>query len=314
MGAKGFVKWRGVRAVVMTALVLLGVIAASDGAGATLPGKNGPLLVSGYVEGGINGNTSNVFTETLNGQSKKLLGSLDQSYSDPAVSPNGKQIVYSVYPGYRMWLGPFANPQKAKAITPEEADVLNTDTVFAPDGKSIYFSKKYYLDSGVFWHLERYTFKTKKVTSYKVDQKLDFGLSDVSPNGRFLAYNRGNDEDRSKIRLLDTKTGKSHTVNTAGPALSATFSPDGKWLTYTAPVGDAWEVFRSQLNGKKAKRLTRTGAVNFNSFYSPDGKLIAFSQGTEGERKIGILNLKTGKIKYIKAPGDYADVEQWLRK
>jgi Tol biopolymer transport system component len=284
------------------------------GASATLPGKNGPLLVSGYVQGGVNGNTSDIFTETLSGKSKRLLGALDQSYSDPAVSPNGRQIVYSVYPGYRMWRGPFSNPTKAKAITPEEADVLNTDTVYAPDGKSIYFSKKYYLDSGVFWHLLRYTFKTKKTKAFKVDQQRDWGLSDVSPNGRFLAYNRGNDEDASKIRLLDTKTGKSHTVATKGPALSATFSPDGKWITYTAPVGDAWEVFKAHLNGKGAKRLTRTGAVNFDSFYSPDGKLVAFSQGTDGDRKIGVLTLKTGKIKYLKAPGDYAEVEQWLNK
>jgi Tol biopolymer transport system component len=293
--------------VVLSLTVLVG------GASATLPGKNGPLLVSGYVEGGINGNTANIFTEALNGKSKKLLGALEQSYSDPAVSPNGRQIVYSVYPGYRMWLGPFSNPKKAKPITPEEADVLNTDTVYAPDGKSIYFSKKYYLDSGVFWHLMRYTFKTKKTRAFKVDPKLDWGLSDVSPNGRLLAYNRGGDEDASKVRLLNTKTGRSHTVATKGPALSATFSPDGKWITYTAPVGDGWEVFKSRLNGKRAKRLTRNGAINFDPSFSPDGKMIAFTQGTDGKRKIGIVTVKTGKVRYIKAPGDYAEVEQWLR-
>ncbi|HRV59446.1 MAG: PD40 domain-containing protein [Solirubrobacterales bacterium] len=281
---------------------------------ATMPGKNGPLLVSGYIKGGLNGNTSNLFTETLNGKSKTLLGGLDQSYFDPAVSPNKRQIVYSTYPGYRMWLGPFSNPKKAKAITPEESNVLNKESVFAPDGKSIYFSKTYYLDSGVYWHLKRYIIKTKKFRSYKVDTKRDWGLSDVSPNGRWVAYNRGNDEDASKIRLLDTRTGKSHTVGTRGPALDPNFSPDGKWLTYTAPVGDGWEVFRSRLNGKKAKRLTRGGEINFDPFFSPDGRMIAFTQGAGEVKRIGIITLKTGKTRYIKAPGDYAEIEQWLRK
>ncbi|HMW45175.1 MAG TPA: hypothetical protein PKA56_04400 [Solirubrobacterales bacterium] len=287
---------------------------AVGSASATVPGKNGLLLVSGYTDGGINGSTSRIFTETLTGKSKELLGALDQSYSDPAVSPNGKQIVYSVYPGYRMWLGSFAKPKQAKAITPEESDVLNLETVFAPDGKSIYFSKKYYLDSGVFWHLKKYTFKTKKTTSYKVDTKLDWGFSDVSPNGRYLAYNRGGDEDASKIRLLDTRTGKSHTVNTKGAALGPAFSPDGKSMVYTAQYGDAWELVQSRLDGKNARRLTRTGAINFDPHYSPDGKMIAFTQGVEGNKKIGILTLKTGKIRYLVATGDYAEVEQWLRK
>lgn len=304
-------KTRGVVALTL-AVLMAGLVA--DSAAATYPGRNGPLLVSGYVQGGINGTTGNVFSVNLSGKSKKVLGSLDQSYSDPAVSPNGRQIVYSVYPGYRMWLGAFSNPLKAKAITPEESNVLNQESVFAPDGKSIYFSKKYFLDSGVFWHLKRYSIKTKKVTSFKVDQKRDWGLSDVSPNGRLVAYNRGGDEDASKVRLLDTRTGKSRTLATKGPALDPTFSPDGKWIAYTAPVGDGWEVFRSHLDGKGARRITRGGAINFAPHFSPDGKMIAFSVGADGERRIGVITLKTGKVKYIKAPGSYAEVEQWLEK
>ncbi|MCB0870641.1 MAG: PD40 domain-containing protein [Solirubrobacterales bacterium] len=299
-------------------LAVLGVavlsLAFATSASATLPGKNGPLLVSAFTDGGINGSTTRIFTENLVGKSTELLGALDHSYSDPAVSPNGRQIVYSAYPGYQLWLGPFSRPTKAKAITAEESDVLNQDSVFSPDGKSIYFSKKYYLDSGVFWHLKRYTIKTKQVKSYKVDTKRDWGLTDVSPNGRFVSYNRGGDEDTSKIRLLDTKTGKSHTVNTKGPALDPHFSPDGKWIAYTAPVGDAWEVFRARLDGKGAKRLTRSEAINFAPTYSPNGKMIAFTQGADEDKRIGIITLKTGKVKYLKAPGRYAEVEQWLRK
>lgn len=302
------------RGAITIVLSILATAAFANPAGATIPGRNGPLLVSGYTQGGINGNTSRIYTETLNGKSKELLGALDQSYSDPAVSPNGDQIVYSVYPGYRMWLAPFSKPKKAKAITPEESDVLNLETVFAPNGKSIYFSKKYYLDSGVFWHLKQYTFQTKKTRSFNVDPKRDWGFSDVSPNGRYLAYNRGNDEDASKIRLLDTRSGKSHTVKTKGPALGPAFSPDGKWIAYTAPYGNAWEIVRARPNGKGAKRLTRSGAINFDPHFSPDGRMIAFTQGADENKKIGILALKTGKARYLKAPGDYAEVEQWLRK
>ncbi|MCB0863211.1 MAG: PD40 domain-containing protein [Solirubrobacterales bacterium] len=300
------------KALLLAAFTTLAVTVA--GASATVPGKNGLLLVSGYLQGGINGSTGHVFTETTAGKSKELLGALDQSYSDPAVSPNGKQIVYSVYPGYQMMLGPFSNPLKAKAITAPEDDVINQEPVFSPDGKSIYFSKKYLLSSGVFWHLKRYSLKTRKTTSFKVDTKMDWGLSDVSPNGRYLAYSRGGDEVPTRIRLLDTRSGKSHTVATKASALSPAFSPDGKWLAYTAQFGDGWEVVKSRLDGKGVKRLTHTGAVNIAPHFSPDGKQIAFTQGTDEDRKIGILTLRTGKVRYIKAPARYAEVQQWLRK
>lgn len=293
---------------------MLAFVIMAGSASATVPGKNGSLLVSGSVQGGLNGSTSHVYTVTSAGKSKEILGALDVSYSAPAVSPNGKQMVYSVYPGYQMMLGQFSNPLKAKAITKPESSVINQEPVFAPDGKSIYFSKKYLLDSGVFWHLNKYSLKTKKTTTYEVDEQLDSGLSDVSPDGRFVAYNRGGDEIPTKIRLLDTRNGKSRTVKTDASALSPSFSPDGKWLAYTAQVGDGWEIFKSHLDGKAAKRLTSTGEINYSPLFSPDGKMIAFTQGLNEDKKIGILTLKTGKVKYLPAPASYAQVEQWLTK
>lgn len=301
------------RAMIATALVLIGVCGLSASASATLPGKNGPLLITTFFKANDGNYRTNLYTETLGGKGKKLLGG-DKSYSDPAVSPNGKSIVYSVYPGYQMWLGTFRNPGAAKAITPPVEDTNYGESVFSPDGKYIYYSKKLYLDSGTVWYLNRYTIKTKQSKTYKLNQFQDFGLSDVSPNGRLVSFNSGEDDHEAKTMLLDTKTGKARAFKSKGVVESLNFSPDGKSVTYSAPVGDGYEIFTARLDGKGVKRLTRGKQLNLRPVYSPDGRQIAFTQGSEEKRKIGIVTLKTGKIKYIPTPGDYTRVEQWLSK
>ncbi|HTU14269.1 MAG TPA: hypothetical protein VMF31_03660 [Solirubrobacterales bacterium] len=302
-----------VRIVIATALALIGICGLSATASATLPGKNGPLLISTFIKGGDGNYSTYVYTETTAGRSTMLLGGAD-SFSDPAVSPNGKSIVYSRYPGYQLWLGPFGDPEKAKAITPAIEDTNFGEAVFSPDGKSIYHSAKIYSDSGTSWTIKRYSIKTKKSKEYKLKPFEDSGLSDISPNGRLVSFNRGTDEDKSRTWFLDTKTGKSRAFKSKAPAQNLNFSPDGKSVTYAAPVKEGFEIFTSRLDGKGVKRLTRGALVNYSPVYSPDGRQIAFTQGADATKKIGIVTLKTGKIKYIAAPGDYTEVEQWLAR
>lgn len=301
------------RVIVATVLAVIGICGLSSEASATLPGKNGPLLISTFIKGDSGNYSTYVYTETLAGKATMLLGGAD-SFSDPAVSPNGKSIAYSRYPGYQLWLGPLGDPETAKAITPAIEDTNFGEAVFSPDGKSIYYSAKIYADSGTSWTLKRYTIKTKKSKEYKLKPFEDSGLSDVSPNGRLVSFSRGTDDHKSRTWFLDTKTGKSRAFKPKLPASDVNFSPDGKSVAYTAPVKDGFEVFTARLDGKGARRLTRGALINFSPVYSPDGRQIAFTQGAEETKKIGIVNLKTGKIKYIAAPGDYTNVDQWLGK
>ena len=305
----------GIRAAVAMSTVLVGLCGLCAGASATPPGKNGELLISSFLEQEDGNNASSVYKTTLAGKSTFLLkGSTAASFSEPAVSPNGKNIAYSLYPGYQLWLGPLGKPAKAKALTEADPDVNASEPVFSPDGKYIYFSEKFYLESGTSWYLKRYTIKTKKTKSYKLNAKLDYGLSDISPNGRLVAFGRGEDDHASQTFLLDTKTGKARKFKSKGPAMELNFSPDGKSVAYSAPVKEGFQVFTAKLNGKGVKRRSRGEAINYRPVWSPDGKQIAYTHGLDELKKIGIFNLKTGKTKYIATPGSYARVDQWLLK
>ena len=100
-------------------ILLLGFVASlilmGGTASATLPGKNGPLLISTFIKDGSPNYSTYLYEQPMAGKAKRLLGSVEYSFYDGAVSPNGRQIVYSRYPGYQLWLGPESDPGKAKA-------------------------------------------------------------------------------------------------------------------------------------------------------------------------------------------------------
>jgi TolB protein len=68
-----------------------------------------------------------------------------------------------------------------------------------------------------------------------------------------------------------------------------TWSPDGKWLYYTAKVGEAVELMRASPDGK-IEQLTRSkaGVSNYLPQVSPDSKWVAFGSTRTGVRQLHV--------------------------
>jgi TolB protein len=66
-----------------------------------------------------------------------------------------------------------------------------------------------------------------------------------------------------------------------------TWSPDGKWLYYTAKVGKAVELMRASPGGK-IEQLTRSkaGVSNYLPQVSPDSKWVLFGSTRTGTRQL----------------------------
>jgi TolB protein len=61
--------------------------------------------------------------------------------------------------------------------------------------------------------------------------------------------------------------------------IGATFpnwSPDGKQIVYSFPVGDALELFLIAADGANKRQLTKLGKVATPAAWSPDGQSISF--------------------------------------
>ncbi|MES1240327.1 MAG: S9 family peptidase [Acidobacteriota bacterium] len=125
-----------------------------------------------------------------------------------------------------------------------------------------------------------------------------------SPDGRFLAYRWGRDQDAA-LWQLDVRTGRSETLFRLADLKEGDreFSLGGyQWL----PKGDALllesdgDLVLYTLSDRKLRRLTRTEAEEESPKPSPDGSLVAFVRDFD----LYTLDLATGRETALTTDGE----------
>ncbi len=81
------------------------------------------------------------------------------------------------------------------------------------------------------------------------------------------------------------------------------WSPDSKWVYYTAQVGEAVELMHVSLTGK-VEQLTHSkpGVAHYHPKVSPDGRLVVFGSTRDGAGAQYVANADGGNIKAITTP------------
>jgi Tol biopolymer transport system component len=165
----------------------------------------------------------------------------------------------------------------------------------SPDGKRIAYHRNYrlYLADA----------DGRNARPVKDDHPFHF-LPTWSPDGKWLAYLSGEHynchphlvrPDGTGLRKLADRGGyrgvfqpidKGRTAHSERSDPLA-WSPDGKWLYYTARVGAAVELMRASPGGK-IEQLTRSkaGVFNYLPQVSPDSKWVVFGSTRAGSRQL----------------------------
>jgi Tol biopolymer transport system component len=104
----------------------------------------------------------------------------------------------------------------------------------------------------------------------------------VRPNGTGLRKLGDRGGYRGVIQPID-KGGTGHCERSDTP----TWSRDGKWLYYTAKVGEAVELMRASPGGQ-IEQLTRSraGVSNYLPQVSPDSQWVVFGSTRSGSRQL----------------------------
>ena len=125
---------------------------------------------------------------------------------------------------------------------------------------------------------------------------LDTGFADDNNNDHVLSFDgemlgiSHHDPERggqSIVFTLPASGGEPRRVTERGPSYLHGWSPDGRYLVYTAERGDGeYDIYRIGAEGGDEVNLTSSPGLDDGSEYSPDGRWIYFNSVRSGAMEI----------------------------
>ena len=203
----------------------------------------------------------------------------------PAISPDGGKVLYATPRNgtSQVWMKDLAKGEESVIAAGPNASV----PVWVKSGSRVVFVQKLGKRS------DEYLMEPATGQARKVYEGGFFW--DVNPAGT-LALAQASDSNHSDIVAVDLKTGRSATILTAVPGAplnEAKFSPDAAWIVFLARTGPGKaQIYAAQANGlmeiPRSQWMPIAGGPSpvDKPCFSPDGKLIYFTQDSNGSRGI----------------------------
>ncbi len=231
--------------------------------------------------GGIEQNQKAIFLTDENGLSRVKIADLTKLDGYPAVSPNGKQVLfYGKYDNRKTWsihVGDI-DGKNIKRLT-HTKHVWDSAPAWSADGKTVIFAREFRGSDGKadeqIWLMNPDGSNKRHLTALK-------GRSpELMPDGRVL-FQSITGPSQISIAQPDGSnliTLTSDDTNNMSPKLS----PNGKQIAYLSNRDGNQEVYVMNVDGTNHQRLTKNSIQEWDPAWSPDGKKVFFSsQSTHG--------------------------------
>ncbi|MEO8680790.1 MAG: protein kinase [Vicinamibacterales bacterium] len=199
-------------------------------------------------------------------------------YEYPRLSPDGKRIAFGSDDGKEaiVWIYDLTGASSARRLTLEGR---NRVPVWSADGKHVAFQSDREGDLGLFWQRADGTTAAERLT--KPDKDTAHMAESWSPDGKTLLFSVAKDSSYTiaALSLQDKKVTRVGGSQSVFP-FSATFSPDGRWVAYSATAAGlrAGNLFVEPFPTTGATYPISKGN-GFHPMWSPDGKELFYSTG-----------------------------------
>ena len=110
----------------------------------------------------------------------------------------------------------------------------------------------------------------------------------LSFDGKMLgiSHHVADEKNNSIVFTMPVEGGTPERITPLGPSYLHGWSPDGRYLTYTAGRLDNYDIYKISVRKKKEIRLTDAPELDDGPEYSPDGKYIYFNSARTGTMQI----------------------------
>lgn len=206
-------------------------------------------------------------------------------------------------------------------ISKDNGGNLNIAPTVSPDGSQLVFlSEKSRLNIEMFLadaetgKVERRILKTAIDPHYESLQFIN-SAGDWHPDSRHFVF-AGISKGKPILTVIDTERGKAtqeFKLSETGEIFNPAFSPDGRFIVYSASVGGLMDLFVLDRETGERRRLTEDPYADLQPVWSPDGRWIAFVTDrfttdirslAWGNYRIGLIDPETGTIRQVP---DFAD-------
>jgi Tol biopolymer transport system component len=200
-------------------------------------------------------------------------------YEYPRLSPDGKRVAFGSDDGKEavVWIYDLSGVTSMRRLTLGSRNRL---PVWSADGERVAFQSDREGDLGLFWQRADGTTVAERLT--KPDKDTAHVPESWSPDGKTLLFSvaKGSSYALAALSLPDKKVTPLGGIQSPVPP-NATFSPDGRWVAYSAGAAGAGasrsvSLFVQPFPTTGAKYQISNG---IHPTWSPDGKQLFYNQG-----------------------------------